>query len=107
MDDLILGFAIGVVLVIFLLNWWATRVLQNLERRQRADVEESSVIEAKVEVIDGVYFFWSIKDGSFVAQGKNIDELLNHVKARWQDVHVKIIAGDKEVIQALKGQYHA
>ena len=103
----IIGVAIGLVAAYFLLqvfvSWMLRRSEERLEMLVRAmETVASNYVSARAEEENGVFYIYNAKDGSFMAQGSSLTELLDHVSARYPGVTVSVTEGDSEVLDRLK-----
>jgi acetyl-CoA acetyltransferase len=68
----------------------------------RAAVERAGVDPARVEQIDGVFYVYDARDGSFLAQGQTADELRDRIETRVKNAQVRITEGEESVLSLLK-----
>ena len=103
----IIGVAIGLVAAYFLLqvfvSWMLRRSEERLEMLVKAmETVASNYIAARAEEENGVFYIYNAKDGSFMAQGSSLTELLEHIDARYPGVTVSVTEGETEVLDRLK-----
>ena len=91
--ELFLGFVAGVVSVVITMAW----LLSKWVKRVTAPPSIKKVsIAARVEEIDGMFYVYDARDGSFLVQGRDQDELIQRLMD--QGVIRRIVqAGDKDV----------
>lgn len=108
MLDAAIGFIIGVVvtgIVVRILATWAVKrferelgqMLYNAEKSQ-----ESKIIRARVEEDNGTFYFYNNDSGEFLAQGNNLQELLDHLEIRKPGMTCQVVNGDEKTIETLK-----
>lgn len=108
MIDAALGFILGVSITIIGVRILAKYAIKRFEQELDsilADAEKSNkplIIRARVEEINGVFYFYNKDSGEFLVQGKNLQELLDHSESRWPGATVQVVDGDKDVIAQLK-----
>ena len=101
---MIFGMCLALVVVYLYLRMVMLRAAQNLDDlMQVIERLKESIIHARVEEQDGVFYVYNTADQSFMAQGTTIAELRERIDQRWQDSQVLITEGDKDVIERLKG----
>lgn len=76
-----LEFLIGILLGAFFHRIYVDIRLRILEKRIESKIQSTltelkkSVIDSKIEFVDGMYFLYNRETNEFLAQGKNYDEL--------------------------------
>ena len=101
---MIFGMCLALVVVYLYLRMVMLRAAQNLDDLiQVIERLKESIIQARVEEEDGVFYVYNTEDQSFMAQGRTVAELRERIEQRWRDTQVLITEGDKEVIQRLRG----
>jgi len=110
MIELLLAFAIGLLLGWKVCDTW-TRVMirelledMGLDEKQQKKLREKCVtelrsagidpgvedempeVEIRIEQIQGQIFAYSLDDNEFMAQGKNREELFNNLRARYKEI---------------------
>ena len=68
-------------------------VLENLQE---------TMIPARVEEHEGVFYVYNTRDNSFLAQGTTVQELRDAIDQRWKNVQVFVSEGDQAVIDRLR-----
>ena len=111
MMDLIAGIAIGMVIAAgagyFALKIAARRAEEDLARLFHViDKLKETMISARVEEHDGVFYIYNTEDDSFMAQGSTISELRERIEQRWKDAQVFVNEGDQSVIDRLRATSH-
>lgn len=107
MTELIVGIVFGMILalaaVYFYFRMVMNRAAENLDNlMQVIERLQESIIHARVEEQDGVFYIYNTRDSSFLAQGTTVTEIRQRIEQRWQDVSVYVTEGDKDVIERLK-----
>ena len=105
---IVMGFVAGVTAFYLILklavNLLARRIEQQLETLEEALKEHVDLIPCRVEQHDGVFFVYNNETNEFMAQGNDLAELRERIKARWKDRRVSVVAGDEAVLEQLKAQ---
>lgn len=108
MTELFVGIVFGIILAMVVvyvyLRMVMLRAAENLDNLLHViERLKESIIHARIEVQDGVFYVYNIEDQSFMAQGKTIVELRERIEQRWRDAQVFITEGDADAIERLKG----
>lgn len=103
----IVGIAIGLVAAYFLMQFLLALVMRRTEHQLESLVKSleesiSKAIPARVEEDGGVFYVYNAQDGSFLAQGRTLEELRDRISARWPDATVHVTEGETEVLERLK-----
>lgn len=111
MDDTVfisvVSFLVGMAAATLLIRFLANRAIERLLDEIEADkVKEDTikVIEANIEFDNNMFLVYNKKNGSFLAQGKNLEELKQHIMHRYKDIDIKIVGGDTDAFNRLKEQ---
>lgn len=111
MDDTVVisvvSFVLGMVAATVLIRWLANRAIERLLDEIEADKAETDtikVIEANIEFDQNMFLVYNKKNGLFLAQGKDIEELKQHIMHRYKDIDIKIVGGDTDAFNRLKEQ---
>jgi hypothetical protein len=96
------GVVVGLVVFYLLATWFLRRLISQALAEDAAQSTASSVIRARVEQHDGMFYFYNNKSGEFLVQGSNLQELLEHLELRRPGTTVQVVDGDKETIAHLK-----
>lgn len=100
---MIFGMCLALVVVYLYLRMVMLRAAQNLDDLiQVIEHLKKSIIHARVEEQDGVFYVYNTADQSFMAQGTTIAELRERIDQRWADAQVMITEGDQAVLDRLK-----
>lgn len=107
MESFIIGFFAGMIVTAvalkIALNIAVKRAEQTLEALQEAmEKIQTDMIPARVEQHNGMFYVYSIRDNSFLAQGTTLAELKTRIESRMKDARVVVNEGDPAVIEALK-----
>lgn len=107
MESFFVGFVAGIVLTMVVIRIIlhiavkrAERTIQALE--QVIEKLNETTVNARVEQHHGIFYVYNTHDDSFIVQGSTLDEIREHLHARWQDRHIVVTEGDPEVLDALK-----
>ena len=99
----IFGMILAMVVVYVYLRMVMLRAAQNLDDlMQVIEQLKQSIIHARVEEQDGVFYVYNTADQSFMAQGTTVTELRDRIEQRWKDAQVLITEGDQAVIDRLR-----
>jgi len=83
-----------IFIIVFVAGWYSRElyalykvkvILKKIESSEKIS-ENLEIVHINIEKHDGTLFVYSSEDGSFMAQGKNRDELENNLKERYPDV---------------------
>lgn len=100
---MIFGMCLALVVVYFYFRMVMVRAAQNIDDLiQVIERLKESIIHARVEEQDGVFYVYNTADDAFMAQGTTIAELRERIEQRWADVQVMITQGDQAVLDRLK-----
>lgn len=100
---MIFGMCLALVIVYVYLRMVMLRAAQNLDDLiQVIERLKESIIHARVEEQDGVFYVYNTEDQSFMAQGRTVAELRERIDQRWADAQVMITEGDQAVLDRLK-----
>ena len=104
---MIFGMCLALVVVYLYLRMVMLRAAQNLDDlMQVIERLKESIIHARVEEQDGVFYVYNTEDQSFMAQGRTVAELREHIDQRWADAQVMITQGEQAVLDRLKATGH-
>ena len=101
------AFLAGMAVATLLIRWLANRAINRLLDEIEADTVENDtikVIEANIEFDNNMFLVYNKKNGLFLAQGKDIEELKQHIMHRYKDIDIKIVGGDADAFNRLKEQ---
>lgn len=100
---MIFGMCLALVAVYLYLRMIMVRAAQNIDDLiQVIERLKESIIHARVEESDGVFYVYNTEDDTFMAQGTTVTELRERIEQRWHDVQVFITQGDQAVLDRLK-----
>ena len=107
MIEFLVGAAAGVIIgyVVFraMIHIAVSRAERELALLARAvEIYEASTIPARVEQIDGVFYVYDTRDGSFLAQGDTVAELRSRIESRVKHARVLVTEGEESVLSLLK-----
>lgn len=100
MDAFILGIVCGIVFLWMFIKHMAATVIANSTRVSLAKKMEP--VPVKVELINGVFYLWSIDRNEFLAQGATAEEIVNHLEKTMVDIHIHVVEGEPDVVRKLK-----
>lgn len=111
-SDIILWILVGMCLGIWVfyivlkltINIFTRRLARDIEELQAELNQYEKAIPARVELHNNVFFVYNNDTNEFMAQGNSLDELREHIKARWSQHKVSLVAGDDQAIELLKAQ---
>lgn len=100
---MIFGMCLALVVVYLYLRMVMLRAAQNIDDLMKViEHLKESIIHARVEEADGVFYVYNTADDAFMAQGATIAELRERIEQRWHDAQVMITQGDQAVLDRLK-----
>lgn len=106
MEYFFIGMVAGAVGFYLLLKIALRMAINALAKRLEESIEQAEKIvqniEARVEEHSGVFYVYNVEDESFIAQGRTVEELREHIKRRAIEGRIFITTGDEDVIQKLK-----
>ena len=104
MLEFLLGVVVGAGVLYVFAVWTIRRLLSQAmaEDAITATRKENLIKRARVEEINGIFYFYNKDNGEFLVQGKDLQELLDHSESRWPGTTVQVVDGDKETIAQLK-----
>ena len=98
-----IGFVAAYILLQVIVSWMLRRSEERLEILVKAMEQiDSKRIAARAEEENGVFYIYNTKDGSFLAQGSSLTELLEHIETRYPGITVHVTEGETEVLDRLK-----
>jgi hypothetical protein len=97
------GAIVGYMVLRILIHIALSRAEKELGLLARAvEIYEAATIPARVEHINGVFYVYDARDGSFLAQGQTADELRDRIETRVKNAQVRITEGEESVLSLLK-----
>jgi hypothetical protein len=105
-----LVFVAGMAAAMLLLRWAINRAIDRmLERMTQEDgadtvTADAEKMELRVEFDHNIYFCYSVTDGAFVCQGRDIQEIVKNFALRYPDKQAAIFDGDESAVVTLKQQ---
>lgn len=111
-SDILLWIALGAAIGIWVfyialkltINVFVRRLAHDIEELQAELEKHEKAIPARVELHNNVFFVYNNDTNEFMAQGNSLAELREHIKARWSQHKVSLVAGDDQAIELLKAQ---
>ena len=112
MIDIVVWIAVGVAIGVFAfyitlklaVNILMRRLAQDIQEIESALEETEKAILARVELHNNVFFVYNNETNEFMAQGNDLTELRERIRARWSQYKVSVVAGDDHVLDLLKAQ---
>lgn len=103
-------FAIAIAALGFIIGWWAREkyamhVVSTIVKKAKEEYLEdvkSSVVNVLVEKANDVFYIYAKEDGTFLAQGKNIDELTDILNERFPGKMFNVTPEDLKMLEATK-----
>ena len=105
--EYVIVFALGMLAATLLIRWMARRAIDQFVERFADAVEEKiedNQLRVNVEFDQDIYFLYNSDDGSFVAQGTNLQELKQHLQQRFPNQSVNVVNGDKDILKRLSSE---
>jgi hypothetical protein len=110
--DIVLWIIVGIAIGIFgfyltlklVLNMLMRRLAQDIQEIETALEETEKAIPARVELHNNVFFVYNNETNEFMAQGNDLTELRERIRARWSQYKVSVVAGDDHALDLLKAQ---
>ena len=107
MIEFLLGAAAGAIVGYMVLRIMIHVALSRAEKElgllaQAVEIYEASTIPARVEQIDGVFYVYDTRNGSFLAQGDTVAELKSRIESRVKHARVLVTEGEESVLSLLK-----
>jgi hypothetical protein len=106
MDPLMFVCVVAVICTV-----WLAVVYINAYRKYQAALEQAvteeilkRLVTTKLEVHQGCFYLFREDNDSFVAQGHDAKELLEHINLRFRHMKFFITQGDRQVIDSLQQQ---
>jgi hypothetical protein len=102
--EYVIVFALGMLAATLLIRWMARRAIDQFVERFADAVEEkaeSNQLQVSLEFDQNIYFLYDNNDGSFVAQGNNLQELKTNLQHRFPNRSVNIVNGDEDILKRL------
>jgi hypothetical protein len=107
MIEFLIGAAAGAIVGYVVLRIMIHVALSRAERElgllvRAVEIYEASIISARVEQIDGVFYVYDTRDDSFLAQGHSVDELRDRIQSRVKHARVLVTEGEESVLSLIK-----
>jgi predicted RNase H-like HicB family nuclease len=110
--DIVVWIAVGVFIGVFAfyitlklaVNMLMRRLAQDIQEIESALEETEKAILARVELHNNIFFVYNNETNEFMAQGNDLTELRERIRARWSQYKVSVVAGDDHVLDLLKAQ---
>lgn len=112
--DFIFGTLFGIVISYFAVRVMIRLIVDKVEREmgqtldsllkdnKHSTSDDATQIKARVENINGVFYIFDVRNGNFIAQGKSMGEILEHIKARTINHDIVVSEGDPEVMSKFR-----
>ena len=99
--EFIFGLLVGVFGFYLVASWYTNAIIRAIQDSQ-TEPDVSVPIPAKIEEIDGIFYVYAVDKNEFLAQGSDLQELLAHLNYRMPNAHIRVIAGEPNVMQKFK-----
>jgi hypothetical protein len=111
-SDILLWIALGVAIGIWVfyialklaINVFVRRLAHDIEEIQAELDKHENAIPARVELHNNIFFVYNNDTNEFMAQGNDLAELRDRVRARWSQCKISVVAGDDHALELLKAQ---
>ena len=104
--EYVIGFVLGMLATTLLIRWAAQRMIQRL--LSEVEKELPSAVDKKLSVNlefdQNIYFLYNSKDGTFIAQGQDLQQLKQHLNQRFPNQTITIDKGDPIALENLRQQ---
>jgi hypothetical protein len=110
MSDIVLGIVLGIAIGAWLFYIGIKIVMARLIARIEGDLEQAleqakeESIPCRVEQHNEIFFMYNNDTNEFMAQGSDLKELCKHIRSRWANRKVSVVAGDNAVLETLRTQ---
>lgn len=105
--EYVIVFALGMLTATLLIRWVARRAIDKIMGQlieQAEEKVEAEQMRVELEFEQNIYFLYNTEDGSFVAQGNDLQDLKTNLRNRFPNRTVTIVKGNPEIMQQLKDQ---
>jgi len=110
--DIVLWIAVGIVIGVgvfyftlkLAVNILMRRLAQDIDALQAEIDKNEKAISARIELHKNVFFVYNNETNEFMAQGNDLAELREHIRVRWSQYRVSVVAGDDHALDLLKAQ---
>ena len=107
MIEFLIGMIAGAIVGYMVLRIMLHVALSRAERElgllaQAVEIYQAATISARVEHIDGVFYVYDTRDGSFLAQGQTVTELRDRIESRVKHARILVTEGEESVLSLLK-----
>jgi hypothetical protein len=104
--EYVITFALGMIAATLFIRWMAQRTIAKIldQIEQEKEHETDNQLRVDVEFEQNIYFLYNSDDGSFVAQGNNLQELKTNLQHRFPDRLVNIVKGDEDIMKRLSSE---
>jgi hypothetical protein len=102
MLEFLAGVVVGAGAWYLLVTWVIRRLIAQALSEDAAQSTASSIIRARVEQHDGMFYFYNNESNEFLMQGRSLPELVERLEARRSGITVQVVAGDEDTIANLK-----
>ena len=104
--EYVIGFVLGMLATTLLIRWAAQRMIQRLlsEVEKELPSTADNKLSVNLEFDQNIYFLYNSKDGAFIAQGQDLQELKQHLNQRFPNQKISIDKGDPVAVENLRQQ---
>jgi hypothetical protein len=111
-NDIVLWVILGIVIgaagfyltLKIAVNILMRRLAHDIEEIQAELDKHENAIPARVELHNNIFFVYNNDTNEFMAQGNDLAELRDRVRARWSQCKISVVAGDDHALELLKAQ---
>lgn len=102
--EYVIGFFAGMLAATLLIRWVAQRLVQRLLSEVEKELPADNQLSVNLEFDQNIYFLYNSKDGAFIAQGQDLQELKKHLNQRFPNQTIVINKGDPVALENLRQQ---
>ena len=104
--EYVIGFVAGMLAATLLIRWVAQRMIHRLlaEVEKELPAAVDNKLSVNLEFDQNIYFLYNSKDGAFIAQGQDLQELKQHLNQRFPNQKISIDKGDPVALENLRQQ---
>lgn len=102
--DLFLTSVLTFWLARFIVGWLGLETQSHDTAKIATELERGSLIPLTVEVAGNTYLCYNSINKEFVCQGSDLDEIVQHFRARYPDKNAAIYNGDAQAVEILRIQ---
>ena len=88
----------------FIVGWLGLETRSHDTAKIASELERGDLIPLTVEVAGNTYLCYNSINKEFVCQGSDLDEIVQHFRARYPDKSASIYNGDTQAVETLRVQ---